>query len=219
MRSLRGLVAFDADDATRRTHELGHDHGHGGGTAADVGDPRAVDDARRGPLVWQISAMGETQRQPVPRNDDGEVDTALAFLDFARGCLIKKTDGLTEDQLRQVLVGSGTSLLGLVQHMIDGERYWFGYHVAGQGIDDFDFSMDVPPDRSAADVIDEYRAAIADSDAILAGVSSFDQLMAIPTEEKRHTVRWVVAHMTGETTRHAGHADILRELIDGTTGR
>jgi uncharacterized damage-inducible protein DinB len=163
--------------------------------------------------------MAETQRQPVPRNDAGEVDTALAFLDFARGCIIKKTEGLDDEQLRRVMVESGTSLLGLVQHMIDGERYWFGYHVAGHGEDDFDFSMDVPESRSVDDVLSEYRAAIAESNAILAGVTGFDQLMAIPTDEKRHTVRWVVAHMTGETTRHAGHADILRELIDGTTGR
>jgi uncharacterized damage-inducible protein DinB len=163
--------------------------------------------------------MAETQRKPVPRNDDGEVDTALAFLSFARECVIKKTEGLTDEQLRRVMVESGTSLLGLVQHMIDGERYWFGHHVAGNGVDDFTFSMDVPLDHSVADVLDDYRAAIAESDAILAGVSGFDQLMAIPTDERRHTVRWVVAHMTGETTRHAGHADILRELIDGTTGR
>jgi hypothetical protein len=73
--------------------------------------------------------------------------------------------------------------------------------------------------RSAADVLRAYRDAIAASDEILASVPDFGQLMAIPTDEKRHTVRWVIAHMTGETTRHAGHADILRELIDGTTGR
>jgi hypothetical protein len=163
--------------------------------------------------------MAETQRQPVPRNDDGEVDTALAFLAFARDCVIKKTDGLSEEQLRRVMVESGTSLLGLVQHLTDAERYWFGYHVAGIGVDDFDFSMDVATSRSPADVIQSYRDAIAASDDILRGAADFDQLVAIPTEEKRHSVRWVVAHVTGETTRHAGHADILRELIDGTTGR
>jgi uncharacterized damage-inducible protein DinB len=163
--------------------------------------------------------MAETQRQPVPRNDDSEADTALAFLAFARHCVLKKTDGLSDEQLRRVMVDSGTSLLGLVQHLTDAERYWIGYHVAGRGIDDYDFSMTVPAARSAAEVIQAYREAIADSDEILAAVSGFDQLMEIPTEEKRHTVRWVIAHMTGETTRHAGHADILRELIDGTTGR
>jgi len=150
----------------------------------------------------------------VPRNDDGELDTALAFLSFARESVLKKTEGLDEEQLRRELVGTGTTLLGLVAHLVDAERYWFGYHVAGHGVDDFDFSMDVPPTRSAQEVLQAYRDAIADSDAIIAARADFDQLMAIPTDERRHTLRWVVAHVTGETTRHAGHADIIRELID-----
>jgi hypothetical protein len=53
--------------------------------------------------------MAETQRKPVPRDDGGELDTARAFLTFARECVVKKTDGLTEEQLRRVLVGSGWS--------------------------------------------------------------------------------------------------------------
>jgi uncharacterized damage-inducible protein DinB len=163
--------------------------------------------------------VAETQREPVPRNDDGEVDTATAFLTFARNCVIKKTDGLSEGQLRQVMVRSGTSLLGLVWHLIDAERYWFGYHLAGQGVDDFEFGMTVPQTSGADEVLDSYREAVAASDAIIANLSSLDELMSIPTDEKRHTARWVMAHMTSETVRHAGHADILRELIDGTTGR
>src|SRR4051812_15543142 len=111
--------------------------------------------------------MAETQRQPVPFDDGGELDTALAFLRFARDCLIKKLDGLTEEQVRQVLVDSGTNLLGLVQHSIVGERFWFAYHLLGKYDDDveWDFGMEVPPDARAADVIDDYRAAAKDSDA------------------------------------------------------
>jgi len=129
----------------------------------------------------------ETQRQPVPRNDAGELDTATAFLTFARNCVVKKTDGLSEEQLRRAMVPSGTSLLGLVWHLIDAERYWFGYHLGGHGVDDYEFSMSVPADVDASEVLARYREAIAASDAIIAGLT--------------------------------GHADILRELIDGTTGR
>jgi hypothetical protein len=68
----------------------------------------------------------ETQRESVPRDDGSELDTALAFLRFARRCVLKKTDGLHDEQLRRAVVPSGTSLLGLVQHLTDGERYWFG---------------------------------------------------------------------------------------------
>jgi uncharacterized damage-inducible protein DinB len=143
----------------------------------------------------------------------------MAFLAFARDCVIKKTVGLSDEQLRQVMVPSGTSLIGLVQHLTDAERYWVGYHVGGNGVDDYDFSMSVPARTMVETVLHDYRASIARSDEILAGVRDLDQPMAIPTEEKRHTTRWVIAHLTGETTRHAGHADILRELIDGVTGR
>jgi uncharacterized damage-inducible protein DinB len=161
----------------------------------------------------------ETQRQPVPRNDDGEADTATAFLAFARSCILKKMSGLSDEHLRRAMVPSGTSLLGLVWHLIDGERYWFGYHLAGEGAADYEFSMAVPVDLSAAEVLQAYRDAITASDEIIANLASFDQLMAIPADGKQHTARWVIAHMTSETVRHAGHADVLRELIDGTTGR
>lgn len=163
--------------------------------------------------------MVESQREPVPRNDDGEVDTVTAFLSFARHCVIKKTTGLAEDQLRRVTAPSGTSLLGLVWHLIDAEGLWFSYHLAGQGQDNYECGMTVPDGVSADEVIGRYREVIQHSDWIVAGLASLDHLMAIPTTERRHTARWVIAHMTSETVRHAGHADILRELIDGTTGR
>jgi hypothetical protein len=69
--------------------------------------------------------MAETQREPVPRDDDGELSTALSFLRFARQCVLKKTEGLDDADLRRPMVPSGTSLLGLVQHLTDGEAYWF----------------------------------------------------------------------------------------------
>src|SRR4051795_12475323 len=105
--------------------------------------------------------MLETQREPVPRNDDGELETTLAFLAFARACVLKKVDGLSEEQLRRRFVVSDTTLLGLVQHLTDGERYWFGHVLAGDpAYGDVDFDMVVPADRPAAEVIDAYRAAI-----------------------------------------------------------
>ena len=164
--------------------------------------------------------MLETQRQPVPRNDADELDTALAFLDFVRSCVLKKVDGLDEEQLRRRLVVSDTTLLGLVKHLTEGERYWFGYTLAGdERWADVDFEMVVPPERSAADVITDYRAAIAESDAHVAAAGSPDALTAMPVDDAPKALRWVIAHQIGETTRHAGHADILRELIDGATGR
>ena len=92
--------------------------------------------------------MAETQREPVPRTDSGELDTALAFLSFARHCALKEAGGLSEEQLRCVLVDSGTSILGLVQHLAEVEWYWFGYHLAGGAWDaGQEHGMAVPADR------------------------------------------------------------------------
>ncbi len=164
--------------------------------------------------------MTETQRESVPRVDTGELDTALAFLSFARHCVLKKADGLSDEQLRRVLVDSGTSILGLIQHLAEAERYWFGHHVAGAAWDaDSEHGMAVPADRAADDVLRDYRTAIEDSDRAIQAVGDPDERVAIPVGDTRHTLRWVMAHMTSETARHAGHADILREQLDGTTGR
>jgi hypothetical protein len=167
----------------------------------------------------ETTADFETQREPVPRVDTGELDTALAFMDFVRSCVIKKAAGLTEEQLRRVLVPSGTSILGLIQHLIVGERFWFGYHFTGIGEDDFDFDMVVPAERSAAELIEEYRAAIQQSNELIRRLGDPEARTVVPVDGEHLSLRWVIAHATGEVTRHAGHADILRELIDGTTGR
>jgi uncharacterized damage-inducible protein DinB len=164
--------------------------------------------------------MAATQREPVPRTDSGELDTALAFLSFARHCVLKKAGGLSEEQLRRVLVDSGTSVLGLVQHLAEVERYWFGYHLAGAAWDaDQEHGMAVPADRAAADVLADYRAAIEDSDRAIRAAGDPQARFAVPVDGNQHTLRWVIAHMTSETARHAGHADVLREQLDGTTGR
>lgn len=164
--------------------------------------------------------MPEIQRRPVPRNDDGELDTAMAFLTFARECVVKKTDGLTEEQVRRVLVESGTTLLGLVYHLTMAERLWFGYHVGGREEDDpGDVGMQIPEEYTVEQVLAEYQLTIAISDAAIRAVGDLGKPVAIPVQGRYHTVRWVVAHMTSETARHAGHADILREQIDGVTGR
>ncbi|WP_229068795.1 DinB family protein [Actinoplanes sp. DH11] len=164
--------------------------------------------------------MLESQREPVPFNDDNETDTALAFLSFGRSCVLKKLDGLDEGKLRRRLVVSDTTLLGLVQHLTGAERYWFGYTVAGDPrYADAGLGMTVAEDQSAGQVIAGYRNAAADSDAHIRAAGDLDVRTAQAVNGEPRTLRWVLAHMTSETTRHAGHADILRELIDGTTGR
>ena len=164
--------------------------------------------------------MLETQRERVPGNDDGELDTALAFLDFQRACVFKKIEGLDEEQLRRRLVVSDTTLLGLVKHFADGERWWFAHHLGGDpSYADLDWTMVVPESVSAEEVIADYRAAIAEADRHLAGATP-ETLTRLPVgEDGPKTLRWVLTHKIAEIARHLGRMDILREQIDETTGR
>ncbi|WP_278256202.1 DUF664 domain-containing protein [Nocardioides convexus] len=123
--------------------------------------------------------------------------------------------------MRRRLVVSDTTLLGLVRHLTDGERYWFGHVLTGDPAHaDVDFTMEVPEGTPPAEVVADYRTAIAESDRNLAA-AGFDDRTPVehPEDGRPWTVRWVVAHMTSEVARHAGHADILREQIDEVTGR
>ena len=164
--------------------------------------------------------MAQTQRRPVPLTDSGELDTALAFLDFNRESVLKKTDGLDEEQLRRVLVPTGTNLLGLVKHLAAAERYWFGLYLTGSTPPaGSTLGMRVPRATTAEAVISDYRAAIAESNTAIIAAGDPQTLLARRVRGERLTLRWLLAHMTSETARHAGHADILREQIDGVTGR
>jgi hypothetical protein len=150
---------------------------------------------------------------------DGEIATALAFLGYLRHGVSRKLDGLTEDQARRVLVPSGTSLLGLVRHLTTVEAYWIQRRFAGLPItrtgDGDGFSL--TPGDTIASIRLGYHEAARRSDDIVTAAGDPEQPLALGTHGL--TLRWVLAHVTGETARHAGHADILRELVDGSTGR
>ncbi len=164
--------------------------------------------------------MPESQRRPVPRVDDGELPTALAFLDFQRTSVLVKCEGLDDGQLRKVLVPTGTNLLGLVAHLTVGEQYWFGHVLAGNGPDrEWDFEAQPPGDVRPAEVLEAYRRECARSNEVITAIGDPDALTALPVNGEPRTMRWVLAHMTTEIARHAGHADIIREQLDGVTGR
>ncbi|GID60871.1 hypothetical protein Aco03nite_092750 [Actinoplanes couchii] len=118
--------------------------------------------------------------------------------------------------MRRRLVMSDTTLLGLVQHLTGAERYWFGDTVAGTPrYADASIGMTVAEDQPAERVIADYRTTIGDSDVYVRAAGDLDFRTAQSVNEEPRTLRWALAHMTCETTRHA---DILRGLIDGVTG-
>jgi uncharacterized damage-inducible protein DinB len=125
---------------------------------------------------------------------------------------------LTDQQQRTAGVPSGTNLLGLIQHLTWVEYHWFQRVFLDQDRDIHD-SMDVPVDQTRVEVVAAYRGACARSDEIVRACPDLSTMAKIanPGEDKTVSLRRIVAHMIEETARHAGHADILRERIDGAT--
>jgi hypothetical protein len=164
---------------------------------------------------------GVADRKP-PRIDGDDRRVLGALLQFQRESLATKIDGVDEWDARRALVSSGTSLLWLARHMACAESLWLEVRFAGDEPTVPDDT--VGPDDTVAAALDAYRAVWSRSDAIVAGADLDDRCrapaaVATPDGADPPTLRWVLAHLLQETARHAGHADILREQIDGTTGR
>jgi uncharacterized damage-inducible protein DinB len=150
------------------------------------------------------------------------------LLDHHRVTLLWKCGGLTGEQLAARTVPTSTmSLLGLVRHLSDVERSWFRRRIAGEAIDplywsdaspDGDFD-DLDPAGAEADFA-TYAAEVEAARAVLAAHRYDDTFVARHSDGTEETIdiRTLVLHMIEEYARHNGHADLLREAIDGTTG-
>jgi hypothetical protein len=156
------------------------------------------------------------RRTPFVNTD--ERGTLVAFLDYLRDGIVVKVEGLAEEDARRTLVPSGTNVLALVKHLTMVEVLWFQSSFAG-------LDVRVPSDRLRDDdrienVVAAYRAACARSNEIVSEASDLSARCAHkPPTTDPMSLRWILVHMVEETARHAGHADILREQLDGATGR
>jgi uncharacterized damage-inducible protein DinB len=151
-----------------------------------------------------------------------EKQILLHSMERHRAAVRWKLEGLDDEQLRRQLVPSGTSLLGLVKHLGACEYGWFclpfGVETEPLPFDEEDEDADlrIEPGETTADILAFYDRACAAANAVIEATD----LDATGTSWSGAAVsmRWVLVHMIEETARHAGHVDILRELIDGTTG-
>jgi uncharacterized damage-inducible protein DinB len=143
-------------------------------------------------------------------------------LDRHRDVVLWKIEGLDDEQLRSPMTPSGTSLLGMVKHLAAVEYGWFcetfGRETEPLPFDDDDPDADlrVTPSESTADIIAFYGRARAAADEVIGQLDLED--LGTAWFGNQVSLRWVLIHMIEETARHAGHMDILRELIDGATG-
>ena len=163
--------------------------------------------------------------RPQPPNVADERTSLEAWLDFHRATLVWKCAGLTTDELRRRAVAPSTlSLLGLVRHMAEVERSWFQRRVAGREVPYlyWDFAHNPDGDFDDVDTADaeaDFATFHAEVEAARAAVArrSLDETFVHP-HHGAMDVRWVYVHMIEEYARHNGHADLLRERIDGARG-
>jgi hypothetical protein len=145
-----------------------------------------------------------------------EKSTLVGFLDYLRASITDKVAGAREPHVRTAAVPSGTSLLGLIKHLTAVERFYF----LEEPITAMRRTLRPTRVETVTGLIDEYRRTVGLANRT---IETWTDLAGPaprpPGRALAPTRRWVLVHMIEETARHAGHADILREQIDGSTGR
>lgn len=161
--------------------------------------------------------------RPDPPTEAGEKETLVGFLDFQRATLRWKCEGLTPEQLGTTAVPpSSMTLHGLIRHLTEVELGWFVGTFTGKSVEYAYSSAQKPegdwigldPSQYFAD-LHRYDEAVAQARSVIADL---DPDHVAEDEGKRFTLRWVLTHMIEEYARHNGHADLLRERLDGSTG-
>ena len=167
-------------------------------------------------------------RSDPPETGD-ETTVLTAYLAFQRETVLLKTEGLSREQLAQPHPPSSMTLAGLLYHLAYVEESWSLEDFAGQpvpepwaGVDwaaDRDWEWHAAVDLEPEVLRERYREAGRRTDAVVAAAGSLDALSAQPLGNgNRFSLRWMLLHLVEETARHNGHADLLREAVDGAVG-
>lgn len=174
----------------------------------------------------------DEQGRPEPPVAANETETLLGFLEFHRATLAWKCAGLDDDGLRATVGASSMTLGGMLKHLALVEDHWFSVYLRGRDPqspwDAVDWEADPDWDwHSAADDAPEalhtlWQQAVARSRSLVAEALA-DGCLDRPAERtwpdgRTPSLRWILCHMIEEYARHNGHADLLRESIDGLTG-
>lgn len=179
---------------------------------------RRMSGSRRGRRDHDILAAMLTD----PPHAAGELKTLNAFLDYQREVMVRKLEGVDAAGLRASPVPTGTCLGGLVRHLGYVERWWFGRVYGGREVDfpwsksDPDADFRLTDEDDATSLVAFYQAECEASRREVAKHPELDRV--VPAGRREVSLRWIMIHMIEETARHAGHADLLRELYDGRLG-
>jgi uncharacterized damage-inducible protein DinB len=157
-----------------------------------------------------------------------ERDALGQYLDYQRETILLKTEGLGKEQLGRRIPSSGLTLAGLLYHLAFVEEDWFEVDFLGlprrqewqvDWAADRDYEFRVALDMEPDELRRRYRDACDRSRRVTADARDLDQLsVSTPIDGRPFTLRWMMLHLIEETARHAGHADLLREAIDGAVG-
>ncbi len=158
-----------------------------------------------------------------------EREALTRYLAHERYVLTLTAHGLSDEQARQVPSASPLSVGGLIKHSASVEEFWIGLAQGivpdrDSGSDEYEQGFTLGADETLAGVLDRYAAVAARTDSVLDGIDDLGQAVKkpegvpwFPEDVDAWSVRWVLLHLISETARHAGHADIVRESIDGAT--
>ena len=185
------------------------------------------------PVIDEGNQRRDVLSGPWPHQQPRYADAKASLhgsLREVREVLLWKLEGLSEYDIRRPLTPTGTNLLGLIKHLTNTEARYFG-DVFGRpfperlpwwGEDDFEPFADMwaTAEESRAEIVDRYRRVWDHSDATIAAldIDAPGHVPWWPSDRNEVTLHQILVHVVAETNRHAGHADIVRELIDGTAG-
>ena len=164
-----------------------------------------------------------------PKLQSDERTTLVEFLDYQRATFLSKIAGLTHEQMNRTLPPSDLTLASLTKHLALVEDSWFQERFVGVEVEpwasapfdeDPDWDLHSAQHHSPTELVILYEAAVGRSQATLAEVTSLDEHSAEKDRREgiEYSMRWIMVHMIEETARHNGHADFIRQSIDGLVG-
>ncbi len=181
------------------------------GHAAGRGSRFAVRCTRPGSY---IGTMPKDTAFDFPQDRDDERELLLEWLDFLRGAVLRNISGVSEEDAHRRPEGRLLPLAGIVNHLVGVERRWIDGGMLGGPIVRTEEEFFPGPELTVAEVVRAYRERADKTNRVVR-----DLALAEPNARREGTtLRWTLLHLINETARHAGHADAVRELIDGSTG-
>jgi uncharacterized damage-inducible protein DinB len=159
--------------------------------------------------------MPSRQPNDLPPGSADERELLLAWLAYLRGAVLRKIEGISDDQARWTPGGALLPLLGIVNHLTHVEWRWISGGMLGEQVSRSEAEFRPGPELTAGAAVAAYRDRARATETTVRALPS---LAAPCTRSPGTDLRWVLLHLINETARHAGHADATRELLDGSTG-